>query len=104
MRRCRERTRCRCLIRITRTRSLLPTTLIADGGGDAISTLFVTVLFAGIGALGFEYMATNKASPVPDPMFSGVYLTLQGVVASASKATGQAAEVVVKQVKDKLPI
>ena len=82
----------------------LPTTLIADGGGDAISTLLVTVLFAGIGALGFEYMATNKASPVPDPMFSGVYLTLQGVVASASKATGQAAEVVVKQVKDKLPI
>ena len=68
---------------------------LGDVAGSAIGTL----VFAALGALTFEYIATNKAAPIPDPMLSGFWSSIHGAVRFASLATGKAA----KTVKGVLP-
>ena len=78
---------------------------VADAADDPLvgGGLLATVLFAGIGALLFEYIATNREPPVPDPLMSGLYGSLHGPVRAASKATDVAAMAVYKVVREKLP-
>ena len=62
---------------------------VADGGGDVVSSVLSTVAFAAIGALAFEYIATNKQAPVPDPLLSGFWGAVHGAVRFVSLGAGK---------------
>ena len=69
---------------------------VADGGlADVGSGLLATTVFAALGALAFEYIATNKQAPIPDPLLSGLWSSLHAAIRAASKATGSAAKIAI---------
>ena len=59
---------------------------LVDLGGSALLTL----VFAAVGALTFEFIATNKQAPIPDPLLSGVWSGLHGAVRLPSRLLGGA--------------
>ena len=64
---------------------------IADGGPlDAGGAVLGTLIFAAIGALGLEYVATNKVPPIPDPLLSGIWSSVHGAARFVSKYAGKA--------------
>jgi hypothetical protein len=81
-------------------------TLLEDGAGFAVlaengaaetaGAVLTTAIFAGIGAVLFEYVATNKDAPIPDPLLSGLWSSFHSAVRSASRLTGKAANTVSK--------
>ena len=64
---------------------------VADGEALASGGLLATVLCGALGALVFEYVATNREPPVPDPLFSGFYSSIHSTVRTASRYTNVAA-------------
>jgi len=75
---------------------------IADGGGGP-AVLIATALSAGLGALAFEYVATNKAPPIPDPLLGGLWSGLHGGTRAASKLSGFVVSKAAAAVKGVLP-
>jgi hypothetical protein len=72
---------------------------VADSGSDLGVSVLATLGFTAVGALGFEYIATNKAAPIPDPLLSGLWGGLHGAVRFVSLGAGK----VLRTAKSALP-
>jgi len=71
-----------------------------DGGpGGLIATLFS----AALGAFVFEYLATNKNAPIPDPLLGGIWGTLHAAVRFPSKIVGGGVSKVIGAAKGAMP-
>lgn len=75
---------------------------IADAGSD-IGGAFAVLLLAAGGALGLEYVATNKTPPIPDPLLGGVWSALHSAAKTVSKPVGAVLLVAVNSAKERLP-
>ena len=90
-----------------------PTTLVdtssffhvsaSASGGDTFAGLFSALVFAALGALILEYVAVNRAPPIPDPLLGGVWGTLHFLAKQPSKSTGLVARKAAEAVKGALP-
>ena len=90
-----------------------PTTLVdtssflhvsaSASGGDTFAGLFSALVFAALGALILEYVAVNRAPPIPDPLLGGVWGTLHFLAKQPSKLTGLVARKAAEAVKGALP-
>ena len=81
-----------------------PTTLIDTSSFLHVSDgLFTALVFAALGALILEYVAVNRAPPIPDPLLGGVWGTLHFLAKQASKSTGLVARKAAEAVKGALP-
>jgi len=69
-----------------------------DSRSGGSGGLLFTAIFAGICVTCFEYIAVNRDPPIPDPLFSGFYLTIHSVVRTASKYTDIATQTLFKPV------
>eukprot|EP00322_Chrysochromulina_rotalis_P003987 CAMPEP_0115871302 /NCGR_PEP_ID=MMETSP0287-20121206/22793_1 /TAXON_ID=412157 /ORGANISM="Chrysochromulina rotalis, Strain UIO044" /LENGTH=120 /DNA_ID=CAMNT_0003326093 /DNA_START=18 /DNA_END=380 /DNA_ORIENTATION=+ len=68
---------------------------VADGGGAA-GSLLATLIGAAIGAFLLEYIATNEAAPIPDPLLGGIWGTLHSATRTPSKLVGGIANTAMK--------
>ena len=72
-------------------------------GVDTIDGLFAALVFAALGALILEYVAVNRAPPIPDPLLGGIWGTLHFLAKQPSKLTGLVARKAAEAVKGTLP-
>ena len=81
-----------------------PTTLVDTSSFLHVSDgLFTALVFAALGALILEYVAVNRAPPIPDPLLGGVWGTLHFLAKQPSKSTGLVARKAAEAVKGALP-